>query len=113
MSIPLYFREYLLNLPDYCDTILVAIKVKEHVMINFENIPLTVTPEFKGGKGEFSAHMFSDELNKIFKGILSPSSSIGMHTHDTSSEIIFVLSGIGKVYTGDKVITLNPGDCHY
>ena len=42
------------------------------------------------------AQMHTDERNKILRGVLAPGHSIGYHIHDTSSEIIFFLSGNGK-----------------
>ena len=50
-------------------------------------------PEFKGGKGDMIARMHMDELGKILYGRLEPGSSIGFHKHETSSEVIYILSG--------------------
>ena len=70
-------------------------------------------PEFLGGEGVFHARMQLDGLNKIMRGMLEPGASIGLHTHETSSEIIYILSGEGKVlYDGDD-FPLKAGDCHY
>ena len=38
-----------------------------------------------------------DKNNKILLGTLEPGASIGLHTHETNSEIIYILSGKGKV----------------
>lgn len=57
--------------------------------------------------------MFCDENNKIMKGKLLPGASIGMHTHDTGSEIIFILSGNGKVLFDDTEEKLSAGSCRY
>ena len=54
-------------------------------------------PSFLGGEGEIHAQMHADGLNRILHGILPPGSSIGYHTHETSSEIVYILSGTGKV----------------
>lgn len=58
-------------------------------------------------------HMFQDMNNKIMKGRLVPGSSIGTHTHETNSEIIYVLSGVGTMEYEDTKEKLYPGDCHY
>lgn len=59
------------------------------------------------------ARMFSDGLNKIMMSRLEPGASIGMHTHEDSSEIILILSGSGyTVYDGER-IGLKSGDVHY
>ncbi len=82
-------------------------------MIKFENISESALEHFQGGEGTFYAHMFNDGVNKILKGRLEKGCSIGMHCHDTSSEIIFVLSGCGRMLHGGKEELLQSGDCHY
>ena len=74
----------------------------------------TILEHFQGGEGRFVPKMFNDGTNKIMRGKLEPGCSVGMHTHNGTSEIIYVLSGQGTMYLGDggKEI-LNPGDCHY
>ena len=81
--------------------------------IDFSTIPESVIPHMRGGEKEVRAHMFSDELGKIMKGRLIPGASIGLHTHETSSEIIYILSGTGKILYDDGCETLGPGSCHY
>lgn len=81
--------------------------------IDFSAIPESVIPHMRGGEKEVRAHMFSDELGKIMKGRLIPGASIGLHTHETSSEIIYILSGTGKILYDDGCETLGPGSCHY
>lgn len=81
--------------------------------IDFNSIEEQVLPAFKGGQKEFRAKMFTDSLNKIMKGRLVPGSSIGMHTHEGNSEIMFITRGSGYViYDGEK-IALQAGDVHY
>lgn len=81
--------------------------------IQFSEMNDTILEHFNGGEGRFVAKMFNDGKNKILKGLLEPGCSIGMHTHVTSSEIIFILSGTGKMYLEDGVEELTAGDCHY
>ena len=89
------------------------------MIIDFESMDVTILPEFKGGKKEFAANMFFDGTNRIFKGRLIPGASIGMHTHDDSCEVIFVLEGKGTVVekeAGAEAETVKPvkaGDCLY
>ena len=64
--------------------------------IDFRLLDETVLPKFKGGEKQLLQKMFTDERNRIMKAKLEPGASIGLHTHDTSSEIIYVLSGKGK-----------------
>ena len=73
----------------------------------------TVLPNFKGGEKHFNAKMHDDGLNRILHGRLVPGATIGIHTHETDSEIIYFLSGTGYVlYDGDK-LPVEPGVCHY
>lgn len=81
--------------------------------IVFEEMEEKVLPEFKGGKKELKGYMYTDDSMKIMKASLEPGASIGLHTHDTSSEIIYILSGEGKVLYNDEEEHLYPGDCHY
>lgn len=81
--------------------------------LSFNDMPDTVLPKFKGGEGQYVAKMFTDSNNKIMRGLLAPGCSIGLHTHDTNSEIIYILSGTGKVLCDGEYEPLSAGDCHY
>lgn len=89
------------------------------MIIKFDGIDLSVMPQFKGGDKEFRANMFFDGKNRIFRGILIPGASIGMHTHDDSCEFIFILSGSGKLMekgpadSDTTISTVAAGDCLY
>ena len=80
---------------------------------------LSVLPHFKGGEKEFRANMFFDGTNRAFRGILIPGATIGMHTHEDSCEMIFILSGQGTIVEqipGTDQVTVQPvgaGDCLY
>ncbi len=82
-------------------------------MIDFNAMKETVLHEFKGGVGDTVARMYVDELNRIMKSRLAPGCSIGLHTHETSSEIIFILSGTGTAILDGREELLPPGSCHY
>ena len=81
--------------------------------ILFDQMEEKVLPEFKGGTGALNARMHTDENNKIMRGRLAPGSSIGLHTHETSSEIMYFLSGTGKVLCDGVWERVTPGTCHY
>lgn len=108
------------------------------MIIDFNKMDVTVLPNFKGGEKEFAANMFFDGTNRIFKGRLIPGATIGMHTHEDSCEVIFILEGHGTVVEiapasgkscdagescnaapGESASTLetatpvDPGDCLY
>jgi quercetin dioxygenase-like cupin family protein len=84
------------------------------MIIDLNKLPIKTMVNFNGGEKEFSAHMFIDEAgNKIFIGKLIPGASIGLHTHETSCEVIYVLKGTGKVLYEDEEYKVEAGLCHY
>ncbi|MBD5163015.1 MAG: cupin domain-containing protein [Oscillibacter sp.] len=83
------------------------------MLIDFNAMEEQVIPQFLGGEGTFHTRMRVDELGKIMRGALEPGSCIGLHTHDTSSEIIYILSGTGKVLYDGAYEPLSAGSCHY
>ena len=82
-------------------------------MIDFKNMPDTVLSHFTGGEGEMIAKMYNDDLNRVLLARLAPGHSVGLHTHETSSEIMYFLSGTGTVVTDGVSETVFPGACHY
>lgn len=81
--------------------------------IDFAAIQEEALVAFKGGEGVMHARMFVDEHNRIMRGRLPKGASIGMHTHEGSSEIIYILSGQGFVWFDGERVNLKAGDCHY
>ena len=65
------------------------------MLIDFDRIPETLLPHFYGGEGTARAKMHADGLNRITVGTLVPGASIGLHTHETNSEIVYILRGTG------------------
>ena len=79
------------------------------MVMNFDNIPLQRIPHFKGGEGEVLARMHTDEMGKIVHLTLPAGASIGLHTHDTSAEVVYVIAGRGIVLedeapNGDPIV---------
>ena len=70
-------------------------------------------PNFKGGEKFFSAKMHYDGMNRFLHGTLIPGATIGEHLHDTSSEIIYFLSGKGSVLYDGERFEVEAGQCHY
>ena len=83
------------------------------MLIDFSKMEEQAIPGFLGGEGTFHTRMRVDELGKIMRAALEPGSSIGLHTHDASSEIIYILAGKGKVLCDGEYETLSAGSCHY
>ena len=82
-------------------------------MIKFNDVEEKALKAFKGGEGALNAKMLADDLCKILMGRLEPGSSIGLHTHEDSSEIMYFISGAGKVIHNGTEEAILPGDCHY
>ncbi len=81
--------------------------------ILFNNLQEVSIEHFYGGDNNTEAKMFSDKLNRIMSGRLKPGASIGLHSHETSSEIIFITAGTATAIYDDEKEILNTGDCHY
>ena len=83
------------------------------MIIRFDEIPVNTFPAFKGGEKEFRANMFALGVNRMFKGCLIPGASIGVHTHDDSCEVIFILEGCGSILEEGTKKAVQAGDCLY
>ena len=81
--------------------------------IDFSKIEEKTFQNLVGGEGETRANIFGDESNRIMYTTITPGASIGRHVHDTSSEIIYVLQGSGKMLFDDGYEELTAGLCHY
>lgn len=83
------------------------------MIIDLKGMETTVLPNFKGGEKEFKAKMYFDGTTRIMQGTLEKGASIGFHKHETNSEIMFILSGKGKVLFDDGVEFVEAGQCHF
>ena len=81
--------------------------------IDFKDLELNVAANFKGGEGEYVSRRLVDENNKIMLGTLAPGASIGYHSHNTDSEIMYFLEGEATVLTDAGEEKLLPGQAHY
>ena len=81
--------------------------------IRFDEINENVLEHFKGGDGALKARMVADDVNRFMRATLAPGSSIGVHTHEDSCEILYVLSGVGTVIMEGVEEILQAGDAHY
>lgn len=77
--------------------------------LNFSRMEETALPQFRGGEGDTLLRSYSDGANKIMLGRLLPGTSIGMHCHETNSEIIYVLEGVGTMLCDGELETLPAG----
>lgn len=83
------------------------------MIIDFDKIKAESISNFHGGEKSIAVRMYADQNNRIMYGRLEPGASIGMHAHENSSEIIYILSGSGiALYDGERE-ALSAGKCHY
>lgn len=82
------------------------------MLIDFYEIKEITIPGMNGGTGMMSAKMFIDEQCKIISTKIHFGGSIGLHKHETSDDINYVLSGKGKAVCDGKEELLRAGVCH-
>lgn len=81
--------------------------------IDFSGLTEKKIPEFNGGKGAILLKTLEKSDVKFLSAKLGPGSSVGMHKHTDSSEIILILSGKGKAICDGETEILNEGSCHF
>ena len=76
-----------------------------------------IKKEVRGGKGSMEIsyilnkeESFTEKLDKMARVILRPGSSIGVHPHDTTEEIYYILQGNALFYDNGEEKRLQPGD---
>lgn len=84
------------------------------MVIKENNIEISHLENFKGGEKYLEAKMYFDGTNRILtRARLVPGASIGLHTHDDSCEVIFILEGYGTVLEEGTKKAVQAGDCLY
>lgn len=80
--------------------------------IDFQNIQEIKVPGMNGGTGEMSAKLYIGQHGKIIPSRIHPGGSIGLHRHETSDDINYVLSGVGFALCDGVEEPLSAGVCH-
>lgn len=80
--------------------------------IDFNEIKEIKVPGMDGGAGEMAAKMYMDADRKIIPCRIHAGGAIGLHRHETSDDINYVLSGAGKAICDGKEELLKAGICH-
>lgn len=83
------------------------------MVYDLKNETAQIFDNFKGGQKSLKAKMHFDGVNRILHGVLESGATIGIHTHETNSEIIYILNGSGKVLFDGKYESVSQGMCHY
>lgn len=81
--------------------------------INFKDVKVETIENFKGGEKAAKMQFYVDENNRIMRGCLVPGASIGLHTHTTNSETMYIIQGNGKVLCDGEFSPVAAGDVHY
>lgn len=82
-------------------------------VIDFDTLPEVTKEGMRDGKGPATVRSFKDDLTKVMRVTLAPGSTVGMHSHPTSSETILVMKGCGMAIFDGKQMTLDEGNIHY
>ena len=84
------------------------------MILDFNKPEAQVVPHFKGGAGEAQVRTaVQDGMGRILSLTLPAGSSIGLHTHEGNSEIVFILEGKGKMLCDGRYEELSAGSCTY
>ena len=83
------------------------------MMIDFKNIAPANAEHFKGGEGTAVIRKFEDKSNKIMLFSLSVGASVGVHSHEGNSEIVYIISGHGHFLYDDGTEYFASGSIHY
>ena len=82
------------------------------MIIDFNEIKEMKVPGMNGGTGEMTVKMYIDEYGKIIPCHIHAGGSIGLHKHQTSDDINYIISGSGKAICDGKEELLMAGTCH-
>lgn len=82
------------------------------MLIVFNEKEEVTIPGMNGGTGLMTAKMYMDEGGKIIPCSIHKGGSIGLHTHTTSDDINYVISGMGKAVCDGEEEILTAGCCH-
>lgn len=83
------------------------------MVIDFEKINEKAYPSFNGGKGDTLIKMTGDERVKLLEVRLKKGCSVGYHKHLNDCEVVYVISGKGKVLEDSELKPLSKGNVHY
>lgn len=82
------------------------------MLLNFNEMKEITVPGMNNGAGTMTAKMYMDEQGEIIPCAIHVGGSIGLHKHETSDDISYVLSGNGKAICDGQEEILEAGTCH-
>lgn len=82
------------------------------MLINFNDMKDIIVNGLNNGTGTMTAKMYVGKQGKIIPCSIHIGGSIGLHKHETSDDINYVLSGNGKAICNGQEEILSVGTCH-
>lgn len=82
------------------------------MLIDFKEIKELIVSGMNNGSGDMSAKMHIDDEWKIISCAIHVGGSIGLHKHDASDDINYIISGSGKAICDGKEEILTKDTCH-
>lgn len=82
------------------------------MLINFNDMKDIIVNGLNNGTGTMTAKMYVGKQGKIIPCSIHTGGSIGLHKHETSDDINYVLSGNGKAICDGQEEILSVGTCH-
>lgn len=82
------------------------------MLLDFNEIKEIKMPGMNNGTGMMTAKMYMGKQEKIIPCSIHAGGSIGLHKHETSDDINYVISGSGKAICDGKEEILSKGICH-
>lgn len=80
--------------------------------IDFNALEAVTVPGMNQGTGAMTAKLYADGQGKVIPCAIHPGGSIGLHRHETSDDINYVLSGTGRAVCDGAEEPLSAGCCH-
>ena len=83
------------------------------MLIDFDEIQEVGNEHYKGGTGALMIRAFAYSTVKVMRCRLEKGCSIGLHTHEKSSEVLYALSGTARMLCDGDYEILKAGSCFY
>jgi len=83
------------------------------MLIDFSKMEPMTEHNFRGGLNDIFTCAQAEEAVKIIRGTIPKGASIGMHTHTTDFEVMYIISGKAESTLDGVKDTLLPGMCQY
>lgn len=82
------------------------------MLIDFDRKEKITIQGMNNGTGTMTAKMYMGEQEKVIPCSIHKGGSIGLHKHETSDGINYVLFGNGKAVCDGREEVLSAGTCH-